>query len=467
MFQQFVEIPSMKKFTLKAITLATASICGSAAFAGTIVAPAVGSATPYAVESMTNTTDITLPAVTYRMGVSRTTAQDFTMIFKPSAGSTFTQPCPAGANVTLTAGTGAITVSNKRHDPTECAYEVDVTTATDLTTEITITGLTLDTHALASGTAASVVLGLWELAENARIDNTSDLSRVVATSGNALTLTAAQDTATTTDVNHTEGPLFGFVADGDDSASTATASFMIGNNSGATTFMLPDGVTPWDFTSDGTELTITVTGSFQGLEDDGFTYSGDLGSGTADVSGNTATFSFLPGDFSGTGSYTVSTSFLSAMTASLGTSRTFGVSGVGDVATGADVALAGNAAWWVWDANASQLVSPFFNTNPNYITRFFFLNTGANAVGYTVQCYTENGGAVTNGAGGTLAGNATTNITASSVCTFPANAPRGGVVFTINAPIGDIKGTYQQISPTGADGVVQPLLRPYNANTTE
>ena len=33
----------MKKFTLKAITLATASVCGSAAFAGTITAPVVGS----------------------------------------------------------------------------------------------------------------------------------------------------------------------------------------------------------------------------------------------------------------------------------------------------------------------------------------------------------------------------------------------------------------------------------------
>ena len=39
----------MKKFTLKAITLATASVCGSAAFAGAITAPTVVN---YAIEAL-------------------------------------------------------------------------------------------------------------------------------------------------------------------------------------------------------------------------------------------------------------------------------------------------------------------------------------------------------------------------------------------------------------------------------
>jgi hypothetical protein len=464
-----MENPSMKKFTLKAITLATASVCGSAAFAGAITVPASdAAATPYAVESMTNTTAISVNPVTYTMGVSRTTAQDFTLIYKPSAGATF-GTCPLAPGAFVTAGAGATTVSNKRSSATECAYEVDVTTALTTASTIQITGLTLATHTLAtSGNTASVVLGVWELAENARIDNTTDLTRRVAVSGNALRLTAAADTDTTTDVNHPDGPLFGFVADGDDSQSTARANFVINNNTGATQFFKPDGSTLWDFTSDGTEIDVTVAGNFQGLATGGFDITGSLGTPTVTVAGGNATFSFVPGDFSGIGNYTVSASFLSAETASLGTSRTFGVSGVADVQVGANTTLAGNPAWWVWDANASQLVSTFFNTNPNYITRFFFLNTGDTDVGYSVECYTEGGNAVTNGVGGTLAAAATTNLTASSICTFPAGTPRGAVVFTINTRIGDIKGTYQQIAPTGADGVVQPLVRPYNnANTTE
>jgi len=474
-----MENPSMKKFTLKAIALATASICGSAAFAGTITAPTAsgaGVATAYAVEGLAadGTTNIVLPAITYQMGVSRTSAQDFTMIYRPSTGSTFAA-CPIAPAAFVIAGTNAasVLVSNKRSSATECAYEVDIghdgdfPTTTDLT--LTLNALTLDTSTLAAGTAVTLSLGLFDLGESARIDNGSDLTRVVASSGNALRMTATQDTATTTDVNHPDGPLFGFVPDGDDSASTARAGFVINNNSGATVFYKPDGTTPWDFTSDGTEIDVTINGVFQGLATGGFDITGSLGTPTVTVAGGNATFSFVPADFSGTGNYTVSASFLSAENVSLGTSRTFGVAAVADVQVGANTTVpGGNPAWWVWDANASQLVSPFFNTNVNYITRFFFLNTGDTDVGYTVQCYTEGGNTVTNGVGGTLAAAATTNLTASSICTFPPATPRGAVVFTINTRVGDIKGTYQQISPTGADGVVQPLVRPYNnALTTE
>jgi hypothetical protein len=111
-------------------------------------------------------------------------------------------------------------------------------------------------------------------------------------------------------------------------------------------------------------------------------------------------------------------------------------------------------------------MTPYFNNNVNYITRFFFLNTSASDVSYSVQCFTEGGNTVTNGTGGTLAANATTNVAASSVCTFPAGTPRGAVIFTINAPIQSVKGTFQQISPTGADGVLQPLVRPYTTGAT-
>lgn len=464
----------MKKFTLKAITLAAASVCGSAAFAGTITAPATdAAATPYAVESLLATTDVTLPPITYTMGVSRTTAQDFTIIYKPSAGATFLS-CPAGAAL-VTAVVGTATASNKRSSSTECAYEVDVTAATDTTTTLTLTGLVLNDHTLnVSGNTASVVVALWDLGETARIDNSSDLTRRVAISGNALTLTAAQDAFTTADVNHASGPLFGFLADANapaDTASTAAANFVIGNNSGATTYRNPTNTADWNFVTDATSIAMTVGGNFTGMATGGFTVTPPLGAApavTATAAGTTATFTILPANIAAAPSAnTFTASFLSAQTASLGTARTFGISGVGDVIS-ADVTLSGNSSWWVWDANASQLMTPFFNHNVNYITRFFFLNTGAVPVSYTTQCFTEGGNAVTNGVGGTLAANATTNVPASSACTFIPGTPRGAVIFTINAPINRIKGTFQQIAPTGADGVVTPLVRPYNqANTTE
>lgn len=457
----------MKKFTLKAITLATASVCGSAAFAGSITAPA--SAVQYAIEALAAppaaaTPIAGVPGVTYQMGVSRTIAQDFTIIYKPTAGSTF-GACPTAPAAFTIAGTGAATVSNKRSSPAECAYEVDVTTATDTTTTVTIAGLTFASHNLgtSAGNTAGVVVGLWDLGETARIDNNTDLTRVVAQSGNALTLTAAADTGTTTDVNDEFGPLFGFVTQNNDADATATASFSVGNNATGA-FVMPNGVTQWNFATHGTTVKATVAGNYQGLLANGFLVNQFCGANpTATVVGGNATFTLLPANFTcGVGTYGVETTFTSARNASLGTSRVFGVSAVGDVVTGADRNLAGNASWWTWTANASQLMTPFFNNNPNYITRFFFLNTSSAAVSYSTQCFTEGGNAVTNGAGGSLAANATTNVPASGVCTFLPGTPRGAVIFTINAPIQAVKGTFQQIAPTGADGVVTPLVRRYN-----
>ena len=463
----------MKKFTLKAITLATASVCGSAAFAGAITSPVNdAAAVKYAIEALAAppaaaTPIAGVPSIVYTMGVSRTTAQDFTIIYNPTAGSTF-GTCPIAPAAFTIGGAGAATVSNKRSGPLECAYEVDVTTATDTTTTIAIAGLTFATHNLgaSAGNTAGVLVALWDLGESANIDNPTGvkLTRLVAQSGNALTLIADPDTGTTTDVNDELGPLFGFVTQNNDADALARASFSVGNNATGA-FKLPNGTTTWDFASHGTSIAVTVAGSFQGLLANGYLvnqFCGPAGP-TATVTGGNATFTLLPANFTcGTGTYEVLNTFTSARNASLGTSRVFGVSAVGDVQVGADRNLAGNASWWTWTANASQLMTPFFNNNPNYITRFFFLNTSAAAVSYSTQCFTEAGGAVTNGAGGTLAANATTNVAASSVCTFPAAAPRGAVIFTINAPIQSVKGTFQQIAPTGADGVVTPLVRRYN-----
>ena len=460
----------MTKFKIKAITLAVASVCGSAAYAGSITAPTT--ATPYAVESMTATTDLTLPPITYTMGVARTIAQDFTMIFTPSAGASFTaNSCAAALAGFAQGGAGTVVVTQKRQSTTECAYEVDVTADTDTTKTLTFNGFVLDTHTLnTAGSSFTMTLALKDLGETAFIDNVGPVTKQMATSGNALTLTAAQDAATLADVNDEVGPLFGFVTVGDDADAVAAATFVVGNNNGGTNFVLPDGVTPWDFTLHGTKIDVTVAGNFQGLQTGGFFASPPLaGPIPSIVSNGTATFTLLPANLNSQPSANgVTTTFTSARTASLGTSRTFGVSAVGDVQTGADVALAGSSSWWVWGANASQLMTPYFTTFSAYQSRFFLLNNSTDAVTYSAECFAETGNAITYGSAksGSLAVGLN-KIDAADICTF-AGATRGSVIFTINAPIEKIKGSYQAVNPAtyNLDNIL--LVRPYaQAKTTE
>lgn len=466
----------MKKFTVKAIAVALASVCGSAAFAGAITSPAASSETKYAVESLTNSTDITAPAIVYTMGVARTTAQDFTVILTPSAGSTFTAGSCATALPVVAGGGAAATVSQKRSSSTECAYEVDVTTAFTTATTLTFTGLAYDTHTLATaGNIAGVTIALKDLGETAFIDNTGSLSRNVAISGNALKLVAAADTATKADVNDENGPLFGFVTVGDDVDAVAKATFVVKNNNDGGPWLKPDGATTWDFVNDGTSIAVTVAGNFAGLATNGFLAASAVGpaiTATATAAGTTGTFTIATTNVGAAGTDTnVTTTFTSARNTSLNTSRTFGVSAVGDVVTGADVALTGNSAWWVWGANASQLVTPYFTTDSLYLSRFFFLNTSGAAVSYSAQCFAENTVTVTvnsnalpnNG----LLNNGQTMLPASSICSF-AGSTRGSIIFTVNAPINTVKGSYQAVNPGTGDNVVTPLSRPYNqANTTE
>ena len=466
----------MKKLTANAVVAAIGLVWGATSFAGTITSPATDSAaTAYAVESLVNTTDLTGPAVVYTMGVSRTTAQDFTIILTPSAGAVFT----AGTCLTslpVVAGAGAGTASIKRASTTECAYEVDITAATTTATTLTFASPVFDSHTLAtSGNNISVSLNLWDLGETARIDNAAAVSRRVAVSGNALTLTAVADTATIANVNDTSGPLFGFLANATvpaDTATVAAANFSVGNNSALISYLLPDGVTAWNYVANGTNIAVTVTGNFAQLATGGFLAASAVGPAivTATPTASTGTFTLAPANTGVAGTNTlVTVSFTTARTASMGTARTFAVAAVGDVVTGADVALAGNASWWVWGANASQLMTPYFTTNSLFLSRFFLLNTGSSSVTYSADCLTESGVTPVYGAArtGTLSANGLTAVNASGICTFSAGT-RGAIIFTVNAPINTVKGNYQYIDPVSLNGIVVQLTRPYNqANTTE
>jgi hypothetical protein len=460
----------MKSFTYKALAVAAAAACGTAAFAGSQTVTQRN----FALEAITNTTAVTIPDIATVIGVGRTDSQDFTVVVKPQTSTTrFNGTCPLPTNAVT--GGGAITVSLKRQSATECAYEVDVTTAFNAgNATLTFANLVFSNHSLATeGNTESINVGVWDLGETARIDNSDGLVNVVAKSWRAVTLTAAQDTGTSADVNFNSGnsPLFGFLASGADTSSVAEANFVVNVNATTTNA----GGTAFNAHVDVTKITFTVTGDYDGLNTNFSANSTATVNGTAitavTVAGTgstaTATFNAAGTVFNATGNTTVNVGLKTLATKSLGTSRTFGVSAVVDPSlTGvADQSLAGNSSWWVWGANAIELRSAFFNNDSTSgnLTRFFFQNVGASA-SYSAVCHPESGVTVTYGSArtGTLAAG-TTAITADQICTFDIGK-RGSIVFTINSAASKVKGVYQQAINGAAAGYI-PLERPYSAGT--
>jgi len=460
----------MKSFTIKALAVAAASVCGSAAIAGTA---AVTGVTTYAVEALTSSTAVTLPALTYTMGVARTSAQDFTVVIKPVGSSTFDGTvCDSAKPATVAANAiNDFTVSLKRASSTECAYEVDITNSAGSNTSLalTFTGLKMATHGLATGSTEKVTVGLWDLGETARIDNSADLTVTVANSAQAVTILSGTDTGTTADVDNTNGPLFGFLAQNNDTTSAAKAAFVVSNNPNG--YKIADGTTAYDLVNHSTKVSVTVSGDFDGATLTNGAVTGVAvtpmnGAATVTMTGTTAAkFDLLPANFNGgVANQVVQVSFTAAGNKSLGTARTFGVSAVVDSVVGADETVS-NTSFWTWDANAIELRSAFFNNDSSggNFTRFFFQNVGS-AAGYSATCQAETGKTVTYGTAktGTLIAG-TTAITASDICTFSSGA-RGSITFVINAPAKNVKGVYQQ-AVNGLSAGYIALERPYAGKT--
>ena len=475
----------MKKFTVKATAVALMSVCGSAAFAGSITSPATDAlATVYATEGLTNATPLRTPSVVYTMGVGRSTSQGFTLIYTPSAGATFSASACSVVPTSNTTATVVVTI--KRQSASECAYDVAVNAGNVIAGEVfnwTPPANDIAAHTMGTaGNSIGITLNIYDTGETARVDNSGPLTRIVARSAAAVSITATQDTATIANVNDSRGPLFGFVANGTapaDTANIAAANFVINNNPNS--YVAADGATVWNAAnaSFGNTIAVTISGTnFAGLAANNpiTVLTSQAGAGnapTVTVAGGAATFSLVPTALANApAATTVTVSATTAGTSSLGTSRTFGVSAIGNyVVNTTPQAIVGNAAWWVWSANAIQLQSAFLNLNSGATSfnRFFFQNLGASA-SYTAQCYFE--GAITGttnatGTGtytGTLAAG-TTAVEAADICNITsAGAKRASIVFTINAPAANIKGVYQQAISGTAAGYI-PLERPYAGST--
>jgi hypothetical protein len=486
MHEQLSEIHPMTKFAMKSLAVAASLVCTGAAFAGTITAPAAP--TKYAAEAMTPATAVTLPAITYTMGVGRPIGNGFTFIVTPSVGATFATVAGVQCPIPVYVGPSTVSTTVKRQSPTECAYDVQVSVAAiAVGNTFTVNGLTLATHPLATvGGAVSVNVNLKDPGETAQIDNTNTLAVAVATSVQAINIYAAtSDTGTVADVNAVGGPLTGLVPEVApvlvairDTATIGLFNLTFDNNS--QNAQNATGAANFDFKATAGTAAFTLTGTTSGLKAGKFCI--DLNdNGTYCEAGEVLTANATSGTLSGIPSSvfpaqgpvaTHAVSFQVDGVTPLGTSRTFALTGSITPAVGAVEALADvaskDATAWVWGANASQLVAPYMSTNAKYVTRFSLLNTGAASVGYSVQCYAEGANVATNGANGTLKGAGTTVLDAGSVCSFSdATKPRGAVVFTINAPIGTVKGAYNIVdATTGANGFL-PMTRPYGASTTE
>lgn len=480
----------MKRFTTKAVAAAVGMVCAGVAHAGSVTSPASDAAAiKYAIEALgSGTTAVTLPPVVYTMGVARPVNTNFTIVLRlspeaaPTASPAFNGTCP-----TPTLSTAGASISVKRQSATECAYDFAVgATAVAPGDTITVTGLVSNLHTLNTSGSLTVYVNLRDQGETARIDNSAEITRRVAVGVQAVNIYAAtSDTATIADVNATGGPLTGFIANTTvpaDIATRAAANLTFDNNSvGA---KLADGTTAFDFTATAGTATVVLTGTATGAAASGFCLDTN-GNGTYCEAGEvftlTPTTATLAGiastRFPATGSTALRTAtFTADGTTQLGTSRTFAVSGSITPATaGASVnsflnTSGVNSTYWVWSANASQLMTPYFTTSSRFLSRYFLLNTGAASVSYSANCYAETGVTITYGASrtGTLIGNGLTTVNAGDVCTFSGGVTRGSVLFTINAPINTVKGSYQYIDPTSLNGTVQPLTRPYNqANPTE
>jgi len=488
----------MKKFPIKSVAIAASFACAGVVLAGTL-SPTTSA--KYAAEGLTATTTVAMASSTYTLGIDRASGSEFTVIMTPSVSGTEFTSTACALKPTIASGTA--TVNIKRQSVTECAWSVIPTNNFQSASSNVKVQAVFGKHTMNTvGSTVGITLDIRDAGELSRLDNAAALTQTLATSVNAIGLAAPTETGgTLIDVNFAVSgvskPLMGFVGALGTPTGTTTvgrAPFYITNNATVSTAVPPvatainakDATGAADFDWNGSNssaggVAFTVTGDFSGLSAVGVqTYAlGAVASApvvTVNAASTTATFTIAKTDLGGAGTQTgFVLNLTSAGTASLGTKRTFAMSAIATPAVGSAVSLTGNTSWWTWTANAIQLLTPFFNTDSGsgVNTRFFFSNTGTTAATYSSTCSGEPGATVVQKAASALHSHTgslvvgTTVIDAKDLCTFsngPTVTGRGSVVFTVNAPAGNIKGVYN-LGAVGGGNAYIPLNRPYAGNT--
>lgn len=452
---------------LLAALAATVLMSGPAYSASTLTGGFTVAAEGIASSTVVGDTTIGTPQLKTTMGVPLVSfggGTHYTFILQLPAGATLA--VATGAKPTLTyAGGGSVVISPKVIGTNRYSWDLFVTASTSPLDSFTLSNIAVNGHGLQNPGTFVVTVNIMDQGETAQIDNPTPVPFPLYTSVDVVNVYASAIVPnspgtvkkTTTNVTDPAGPLFGFVVPGAqtpaDAQYKAFSNYVLVNNViGA---LLPNLSGFYDFTVAGgsVALTVTDTSNFGGLAPGGFC----LGVNCFTVTAGVATLTLPASAFSlEPSAVNTNNTFLATGTTSLGTSRTFGLSGT---VTPAGAALTHplvntngiNGGYWTWGANATVLQSPWFstfNSGGTFQNRFVFLNSGAAPITYTSICFAETGNTATLGtkAAGTLIAAGTTVINATDVCTFSGNT-RGSVQFVISGPAGSLSGDFQQVNP--------------------
>lgn len=271
----------------------------------------------------------------------------------------------------------------------------------------------------------------------------------------AIDIVAANDTNTKTDVNHANGPLFGFFSAGDDTATIAQARFVVSNNVpalGATPAVCPDATTPFDMnittaacgayvSTNALQFKLTDSREFAALAPSGLTLKAGPSTVPFVTNGDTATVSVTPvvANFATVGSPTnVDVSYTATNTASLGAERLIGFAAKVD---GRGQAFDfSNNQWWSWGNNGTILKFPAINQSAQTANYVELLNTSSkNASLISADCYTNKTNPVVGMTNKELKGNQSLIVDLQFLC--PGVSKVNSLVLTVAAPKGDVTAT--------------------------
>ena len=462
----------MKKFALKTTVAATALLAAGFASAGAFTAAGTTfypgatnlAVTNIAREALTSTTTVTAADVAVAFNSFEVTAGVPYRIVLEVAGADFASSGNVitkayGENTVIgTPDTGTavtcVPVSFTGQTASQLAFECTADADDKIALSFATGALKLTNHTLHSGGNITIKAELQSregFAIYDKVDATAYMAGV-----QAVTITAANDTDTKTDVAAVGGPLFGFVANGtaptNDIAAIAAAKFTVNNNVATTPALqalCADASATFDMNNDcgaytatnALKFTLKDSRSFAALEAGGLTAAGNAAIGAFVPVGDTATLTVTPlsSAFAAAGNPTdVVVSYKASGDASLGSDRTIGFSG--DINGGGQAFNSSNNSWWTWGNNGIILKFPAINQSAQTSNYVELLNTSSkDASLITAECFANKTNAVVGMKDKPLVANQSLIVDLKFLC--PGMDKVNSVVLTVAAPTGDVTAT--------------------------
>ena len=475
----------MKKFALKATVAATALLAAGFASAGVFTAATATypsgaitalATTNYAREALKADTAVTAAdiAVVFN-GFKLTAGVPYRVVLEvagadfASSGNVITDaygetpfvvgPPSSGTKVTC------VPVTFSGQTASQLAFECTADADEKIGLSFATGALKLTNHTLHSGGKITIKAELQSregFAIYDKVDATDYMAGV-----QAVTITAANDTDTQTDVEAVGGPLFGFVTNGvtptNDTSTVAAAQFTVSNNKPVAVGLVtpaaavcPNASTTFDMNlttgcgayaaTNALKFTLKDSRSFAALKTNGLvatTTAGTTNPSTFTFApvGDTATLTVTPSAtaFAAAGSATdVVMSYEASGDASLGSDRTIGFSG--DINGGGQAFNSSNNSWWTWGNNGIILKFPAINQSAQTSNYVELLNTSSkNASLITAECFANKTNAVVGLKDKELVANQSLIVDLKYLC--PGMDKVNSVVLTVAAPTGDVTAT--------------------------